>query len=91
MVTQWQQLFYEDRFVSQYLNFFLLSSALSYFRIAVKESNADSRFNIGPYPSEGRYSASFIAFQALCVLKHSLAKTSQMSDVVKDHWSYRVT
>ena len=32
MVTQWQQLFYEDRFVSQYLNLPFLSSGLPCFR-----------------------------------------------------------
>lgn len=63
MVTQWQQLFYEDRFVSQYLSFLLLS-ALSCFRTPVKKGNADSRFNIGPYPSEGKHCDSLFPFRA---------------------------
>ena len=81
MVTQWQQLFYEDRFVSQSLSLLPLSSGLSCLRTPFKKCNADSRFNVGPYASEGKDSTPVFPFQAYCVSKHSPVET------FTDRWS----
>ena len=62
MVTQWQQLFYEDRFVSHQLIF---SNQLGYVvcEPCYEVRNANITLIVGPYPPEGTLVTSLLPLQ----------------------------
>lgn len=71
MVTQWQQLFYEDRFVSHQLIFSTQLGCVVY-EPCYEIRNANTTLIVGSYPPEGTYITSLLPLQ-----QYQISWTSQ--------------